>query len=649
MSGGDESVVSHLGAEVNIRELALTLGVPKRVVMKSVQQLLASPIYGNEPAIDTQVLGSLTTAGGAVDAPHQIAAPSESIRVGEMQKARFGVANEPRLRVIHGEHSREAILRGVDALADAIKMTLGPKGRNVVIQKRFGSPTITKDGVIVAKEFELKDSLENMGAQMVREVTSKTSDVAGDGTTTATVLAQAIYRAGVKAVVAGANPMALKRGIDQAVEAVVGKLDEHGRVEGGALAKLSKAMTGKMIAQVGTISANGDPSIGNIIAEAMKKVGRDGVIIVEESKTLETHVEVAEGMQFDSGYLSPYFVTDSDRMEVSLEEPYILIHEKKISSMKDLLPLLEQVVRNGKPLIIIAEIVDGEALATLIVNKLRGALKVAAVKAPDFGVRRKAMLEDIAWLTGGNAVTADSGIKLENVKIEDLGRAKRVTIDKDHTTIVEGRGDAKAVEGRAKEIRNQVEQTTSDSDREKLRERLARLVGGVAVIKVGAATETEMTEKKARVEDAMHATRAAVEEGIVPGGGVALLRSAKDVDALIKTLEGDEKIGATIVRRALEEPLRQIVGNAGEEGALAVGKVIENANPYFGYNADTNEYEDLVEAGVIDPTKVTRIALQNAASIACLMLTTEAMVADIPEPKTAPPSGSHTGGMGDMY
>jgi chaperonin GroEL len=553
-------------------------------------------------------------------------------------------------QILHGEDSRQAILRGVNTLADAVKVTLGPKGRNVVIEKKFGSPTITKDGVTVAKEIELKDSLENMGAQMVREVASKTSDVAGDGTTTATVLAQAIYREGVKTVAAGANPMALKRGIDKAVEAVVGKRDEHGTVVGGALAKFSKPVTGEMIAQVGTISANSDSTIGNIIAEAMKKVGKDGVITVEESKTLETQLEVVEGMQFDRGYLSPYFVTDPDRMEVSLEEPYILIHEKKISSMKDLLPLLEQVARNGKPLVIIAEDVDGEALATLVVNKLRGTLNVAAVKAPGFGDRRKAMLEDIAKLTGGNAITEDLGIKLENVKIEDLGRAKRVTIDKDNTTIVEGRGDAKAIEGRVKEIRSQVEKTTSDYDREKLQERLAKLVGGVAVIKVGAATETEMKEKKARVEDAMHATRAAVEEGIVPGGGVALLRSGKDVDELIKKLEGDEKVGATIVRRALEEPLRQIVGNAGEEGAVIVGKITDNSNPQYGYNAATNQYEDLVAAGVIDPTKVTRTALQNAASIAALMLTTEAMVADIPEPKQSAPAGGHGGGgMGDMY
>ena len=552
-------------------------------------------------------------------------------------------------QILQGEDSRQAILRGVNKLADAVKVTLGPKGRNVVIEKKFGSPTITKDGVTVAKEIELKDALENMGAQMVREVASKTSDVAGDGTTTATVLAQAIYREGVKTVAAGANPMALKRGIDKAVEAIVGRRDEHGVVHGGALAKFSKPVTGEMIAQVGTISANSDATIGNIIADAMKKVGKDGVITVEESKTLETQLEVVEGMQFDRGYLSPYFVTDPDRMEVSLEEPYILIHEKKLSSMKDLLPLLEQVARNSKPLVIIAEDVDGEALATLVVNKLRGTLNVAAVKAPGFGDRRKAMLEDIAKLTGGSAITEDLGIKLENVKVEDLGRAKRVTIDKDNTTIIEGRGDAKAIEGRVKEIRSQVEKTTSDYDREKLQERLAKLVGGVAVIKVGAATEIEMKEKKARVEDAMHATRAAVEEGIVPGGGVALIRSGRDVEDLIKTLEGDEKIGAQIVRRSLEEPLRLIVSNAGEEGAVVVGKIMENTNPHFGYNASTNKYEDLVEAGVIDPTKVTRTALQNAASIAGLMLTTEAMVSEIPEPRQPASGGGPGSGMGDMY
>jgi chaperonin GroEL len=552
-------------------------------------------------------------------------------------------------QILHGEDSRQAILRGVNVLADAVKVTLGPKGRNVVIEKKFGSPTITKDGVTVAKEIELKDSLENMGAQMVREVASKTSDVAGDGTTTATVLAQAIYREGVKTVAAGANPMALQRGINKAVEAVVGKRAEDGTVTGGALAKFSKPVTGDMIAQVGTISANSDETIGNIIAEAMKKVGKDGVITVEESKTLETQLEVVEGMQFDRGYLSPYFVTDPDRMEAVQEEPYILIYEKKISSMKDLLPLLEQVARNGKPLVIIAEDVDGEALATLVVNKLRGTLNVAAVKAPGFGDRRKAMLGDIAILTGGKAITEDLGLKLENIKLEDLGRAKRVTIDKDNTTIVEGRGESRAIEGRVKEIRSQVEKTTSDYDREKLQERLAKLVGGVAVIKVGAATETEMKEKKARVEDAMHATRAAVEEGIVPGGGVALVRCEKDVQELIKTLHGDEKIGAQIVRRALEEPLRQIVGNAGEEGAVVVGKILESKDAHYGYNAQTNVFEDLVKAGVIDPTKVTRTALQNAASIAGLMLTTEAMVSDIPEPKASAPAGGHGGGMEGMY
>src|ERR1700748_3685007 len=489
-------------------------------------------------------------------------------------------------QILHGEDSRQAILRGVNILADAVKVTLGPKGRNVVIEKKFGSPTITKDGVTVAKEIELKDALENMGAQMVREVASKTSDVAGDGTTTATVLAQSIYREGVKTVAAGANPMALKRGIDKAVEAVVGKRDEHGVVVGGALEKFSKPVTGEMIAQVGTISANSDSTIGNIIAEAMKKVGKDGVITVEESKTLETLLEVVEGMQFDRGYLSPYFVTDPDRMEVSLEEPYILIHEKKISSMKDLLPLLEQVARNGKPLVIIAEDVDGEALATLVVNKLRGTLNVAAVKAPGFGDRRKAMLEDIAKLTGGNAITEDLGIKRENVKIADLCRAKRVTIDKDNTTIVEGRGDAKAIEGRVKEIRTQVEKTTSDYDREKLQERLAKLVGGVAVIKVGAATETEMKEKKARVEDAMHATRAAVEEGIVAGGGVALLRAVKAVEGI--KAEGDVKVGVNVIRRALEEPFRQIVFNAGKEGAVLLNEVNKQGGT-VGYDARNDE------------------------------------------------------------
>jgi chaperonin GroEL len=553
-------------------------------------------------------------------------------------------------QILHGEDSRQAILRGVNTLADAVKVTLGPKGRNVVIEKKFGSPTITKDGVTVAKEIELSNSLENMGAQMVKEVASKTSDVAGDGTTTATVLAQAIYREGVKTVAAGANPMALKRGIDKAVEKIVGKRDKEGVFEHtGALGKFSKPVSGDMIAQVGTISANGDHEIGKIIAQAMEKVGKDGVITVEESKTMQTHLETVDGMQFDRGYLSPYFVTDPDRMEVALEDAYILIHEKKISTMKDLLPLLEQVARNAKPLVIIAEDVDGEALATLVVNKLRGTLNVAAVKAPGFGDRRKAMLEDIAKLTGGRAITEELGIKLESVKLEDLGRAKRVTIDKDNTTIIDGAGKAEDIQGRVKEIRNQIDKTTSDYDREKLQERLAKLVGGVAVIKVGAATETEMKEKKARVEDAMHATRAAVEEGIVPGGGVALIRSAKEVEDLIKTLEGDEKIGAQIIRRAIEEPLRLIVGNAGEEGAVVIGKVLESKDPHYGYNAATNQYEDLVKAGVIDPTKVTRTALQNAASIAGLMLTTEAMVADIPEKKEAPQGGGHGGGMDGMY
>jgi chaperonin GroEL len=553
-------------------------------------------------------------------------------------------------QILHGEDSRQAILRGVNILADAVKVTLGPKGRNVVIEKKFGSPTITKDGVTVAKEIELSNALENMGAQMVREVASKTSDVAGDGTTTATVLAQAIYREGVKTVAAGANPMALKRGIDKAVEAIIGKRDANGVAVGGALSKLSKPVSGDMIAQVGTISANSDHQIGEIIAEAMKTVGKDGVITVEESRTMETQLETVEGMQFDRGYLSPYFVTDAERMEVSLENPYILIYEKKISSMKDLLPLLEQIARTAKPLVIIAEDVDGEALATLVVNKLRGTLNVAAVKAPGFGDRRKAMLEDIAVLTGGKAITEDLGIKLEGVKIEDLGTAKRVTIDKDNTTIVDGGGDGGKLEGRVKEIRAQVEKTTSDYDREKLQERLAKLVGGVAVIKVGAATETEMKEKKARVEDAMHATRAAVEEGIVPGGGVALVRCVPAVEAIIKGLEGDEKIGASIIKRAIEEPLRMIVSNAGEEGAVVIGKIHESKESNYGYNAGTGAYEDLVKAGVIDPTKVTRTALQNAASIAGLMLTTEAMISEIPEKKEA---GGHShgggGGMEGMY
>jgi chaperonin GroEL len=551
-------------------------------------------------------------------------------------------------QIVHGEESRQAILRGVNLLADAVKVTLGPKGRNVVIEKKFGSPTITKDGVTVAKEIELQDGLENMGAQMVREVASKTSDVAGDGTTTATVLAQAIYREGVKTVAAGANPMAMKRGIEKAITVVCGAIDpKTGERAKGELDKLSKPVTGDMIAQVGSISANNDETIGKIIAEAMKKVGKDGVITVEESKTLETQLEVVEGMQFDRGYLSPYFVTDPERMEVAFENAYILINEKKISSMKDVLPLLEQIAKSGKPLLIVAEDIEGEALATLVVNKLRGTLQVAGVKAPGFGDRRKAMLQDIATLTGGRAITEDLGIKLENVKIEDLGQAKKVTIDKDNTTIIEGKGKHADVEGRVKEIRGQIDKTTSDYDREKLQERLAKLVGGVAVIKVGAATETEMKEKKARVEDAMHATRAAVEEGIVPGGGVALARCIPALDKL--KLEGDEQIGANIVKRALQEPLRQIAENAGEEGAIVLGKVNDSKDNNFGYNALTGEYEDLVKAGVLDPTKVVRTALTNAGSIAALMLTTEALVADITEEKKGVSAAGGHGGMGDMY
>ena len=549
-------------------------------------------------------------------------------------------------QIVHGEESRQAILRGVNLLADAVKVTLGPKGRNVVIEKKFGSPTITKDGVTVAKEIELKDGLENMGAQMVREVASKTSDVAGDGTTTATVLAQAIYREGVKTVAAGANPMAMKRGIEKAVSLVCGVYDKKtGERAKGELDKFSKPVSGEMIAQVGTISANNDETIGHIIAEAMKKVGKDGVITVEESKTLETQLEVVEGMQFDRGYLSPYFVTDPERMEVALENAYILINEKKISSMKDLLPLLEQIAKSGKPLVIIAEDVEGEALATLVVNKLRGTLQVAAVKAPGFGDRRKAMLQDIAILTGGKAITEDLGIKLENVQVSDLGQAKKITIDKDNTTLVEGKGKHSEIEGRVKEIRSQIDKTTSDYDREKLQERLAKLVGGVAVIKVGAATETEMKEKKARVEDAMHATRAAVEEGIVPGGGVALARCVAALDKL-KVEDPDEQIGVNIVKRALQEPMRQIVENAGQEGAVVLGKVLDNKETNFGFNALTDEYEDLVKAGVLDPTKVVRTALTNAGSIAALMLTTEALVAEIPEKKEAPMGGGGHGGGG---
>jgi chaperonin GroEL len=521
-------------------------------------------------------------------------------------------------QIIYSDDSRQAILRGVNQLAEAVKVTLGPRGRNVVLEKKFGGPTITKDGVTVAKEIELKDPLENMGAQMVREVASKTSDVAGDGTTTATILAQAIYREGVKAVTAGANPMAVKRGIDKAVEVAVEEIK-----------KLSRPVSGDMIAQVGRISANSDSTVGDVIAEAMAKVGKDGVITVEEAKTMTTELETVDGMQFDRGYLSPYFVSDQERMECVLEEPYILIHEKKIGSMKDILPLLEQIARAGKPLLIISEEVEGEALATLVVNKLRGTLNVCAVKAPGFGDRRKAMLEDISILTGGKAIMEETGIRLESVQLADLGKARRVTVNKDNTTIIDGSGDQKAVEGRIKQLRTQVEETTSDYDREKLQERLAKLAGGVAIIKVGAATETEMKEKKARVEDALHATRAAVEEGIVPGGGIALLRAALAVEKM--KLEGDEQFGVTIVRRACEEPIRQIVMNGGTEGAVVVNKIRNQNDANYGYNAYTDEYEDLVKAGVIDPAKVTRSALQNAASIASLMLTTEAMICAAPE------------------
>jgi chaperonin GroEL len=531
-------------------------------------------------------------------------------------------------QIVFAEASRQAILRGVNQLADAVKVTLGPKGRNVVLEKKFGSPNITKDGVTVAKEIELSDPLENMGAQMVREVASKTSDVAGDGTTTATILAQSIFRQGVKAVASGANPMDLKRGIDKAVEVAVEEVK-----------KLSKPVSGDMIAQVGMISSNNDHTIGSVIADAMKKVGKDGVITVEESKTMVTELSTVEGMQFDRGYLSPYFVTDAERMEVTLEEPYILIHEKKISNMKDLLPLLEQVVRSAKPLLIVAEDVEGEALATLVVNKLRGTLNACAVKAPGFGDRRKAMLEDIGILTDGKSIMEETGIKLEGVKLEELGRAKRVTVDKDTTTIVDGGGVPKAIQDRISQLRAQIQETTSDYDREKLQERLAKLAGGVAIIKVGAATETEMKERKARVEDALHATRAAVEEGIVPGGGVALLRASMALRNL--KVEGDEQTGVNIVRRACEEPLRQIVVNSGTEGAVVVERVSGNDNPNFGFNAQTDQYEDLVKSGVIDPTKVTRTALQNAASIASLMLTTEAMVAGIPENKAGSPAGGY--------
>jgi chaperonin GroEL len=522
-------------------------------------------------------------------------------------------------QITYGHESRQSILRGVNRLADAVKVTLGPRGRNVVLDKKFGAPLITKDGVTVAREIELKEPLENMGAQMVKEVASKTSDVAGDGTTTATVLAQAIYREGSKNVTAGANPMELKRGIDKAVAAVTQELK-----------RLSKPVAGKMIAQVGAISANNDETIGNIIADAMEKVGKDGVITVEEAKSIETSLEVVEGMQFDRGYLSPYFVTDPERMSCVLEDAVVLIHEKKISGLKDLLPVLEQVAKLGQPLLIVAEDLEGDALATLVVNKLRGSLHVAAVKAPGYGDRRKAMLEDIAVLTGGKAITEDLGIKLENVTVADLGKARKITIDKDRTTIVEGAGDKKGIAARVKQIRAQVEETTSDYDREKLQERLAKLVGGVAVIKVGAATETEMKEKKARVEDAMHATKAAVEEGIVPGGGVALLRCTAAVDAVAAS--GDEAVGVRIVRRALEEPLRLIAANAGHEGAVVVGN-LRDLKGDEGFNALTEKYENLVEAGVIDPTKVVRSALQNAASIASLLLTTEAVVCEIASDK----------------
>ncbi len=535
-------------------------------------------------------------------------------------------------QIIYGEQSRHAVLRGVNQLADAVKVTLGPKGRNVILDRKFGSPTITKDGVTVAKEIELRDPVENMGAQMVREVASKTSDTAGDGTTTATVLAQAIYREGAKNVAAGANPMDLRRGIEKAVEALTGEIK-----------RMSKPVSGNMVAQVGTISANNDHTIGQIIADAMDKVGKDGVITVEEAKGMETSLEVVEGMQFDRGYLSPYFVTDPERMEVVLENPAILIHEKKISAMKDLLPVLEEVVRAGRSLLIVAEDVEGEALATLVVNKLRGTVHVAAVKAPGFGDRRKAMLEDIATLTGGKAVTEDLGIRLEKVTLADLGSAKKVTIDKDNTTIVEGAGTSAAIEGRVKQLRAQVEDTTSDYDREKLQERLAKLVGGVAIIKVGAATETEMKEKKARVEDAMHATKAAVEEGIVPGGGVALIRASAVLDQL--TLGGDQQIGVNIVKRAIEEPMRWIATNAGHEGSIVVQKV-RGMKDDEGFNALTETYEPLVKAGVIDPAKVVRSALQNASSIASLLLTTEALICDIPEQKAdAAMAGGNSGGM----
>jgi chaperonin GroEL len=536
-------------------------------------------------------------------------------------------------QLLFNEEARAALLRGVNVIAHAVKVTLGPKGRNVVIDKKYGSPTVTKDGVAVAKEIELKDHYENVGAQMIKEVASKTSDLAGDGTTTATVLAQAIYRHGLRNVTAGANPMGLQRGIDQAVEKVVEELK-----------KMSKSTKDKKeIAQVATIASNNDKTIGSLIAEAMEKVGKDGVITVEEAKGMETTLEVVEGMQFDRGYLSPYFVTDPARMEAVLEDCLILIHEKKLSVMKEMLPLLEQVAKSGKPLLIVAEEVEGEALATLVVNKLRGTLACCAVKAPGFGDRRKAMLEDIATLTGGKAITEDLGVKLENLKLEDLGKAKKVVVDKDNTTIIEGAGKTAAIEGRIKQIRMQIEETTSDYDREKLQERLAKLAGGVAVIKVGAATETEMKERKARVEDALNATRAAVEEGIVPGGGVALLRASKALDSL--KLSGDEATGVSIVRRALEEPIRQIVQNAGLEGSVVVEKVKASKDVGYGFDAESNEYVDMIQAGIIDPTKVERVALQNAASIASLLLTTEAIIADLAEEgQPAMPSMPHGGG-----
>ncbi len=543
----------------------------------------------------------------------------------------------PAKQLKYDEEARRATMRGVDQLAHAVKVTLGPKGRNVVLDKKWGAPTITKDGVTVAKEIELEDPFENMGAQMVKEVASKTSDVAGDGTTTATVLAQAIYREGQKNVTAGANPMALKRGIEKAVETVVAELKKQSITTKGK----------KEISQVATISANNDPTIGNLIAEAMEKVGKDGVITVEEAKVMETALDVVEGMQFDRGYLSPYFVTDPERMECVLENPYLLINEKKITNMRDLLPVLEQIAKMGRPLMIISEDVEGEALATLVVNKLRGTLNCSAVKAPGFGDRRKEMLKDISILTGGEVIAEEVGIKLENIRLEDLGRCKKVLIDKENTTIIEGNGDRKVIEGRIKQIRTQIDESTSDYDQEKLQERLAKLAGGVAVIKVGAATEVEMKEKKARVEDALNATRAAVEEGIVAGGGVAYLRTVKALQAL--KFVADEKIGVDIVRRALEEPIRQIAENAGTEGSIVVQKVLEKTGAY-GFNAETQEYEDLINAGIIDPTKVTRIALQNAASIAALMVTTEALVTEIPEKKEKmpmPPGGG--GGMGDMY